>query len=174
MITVNYMKPFYTKATKDGKLRLVFAEQYFSIDRGGKIYHFVPLEAREIIVDLDKELVVNLSDVFVFKGNGDKLVRLPIYQMMLISNIHEFLQPIINYNMELRYKSSEVRKKSTEPPTHKFDYSSEDIDGLFKDLEQFNTLNATLLGIDMALENRDEKAFYELSEKLISIQNTIS
>ena len=94
MIQVNFMKPFYTKVTGT-KLRLVFAYQYFGVSKDNEVYHFIPIESKEIIIDLRTTQVENLSDVFVFQ-RGDKFLRLPMYQLLLISNIHDYLMPIIN------------------------------------------------------------------------------
>ncbi|MEK4122029.1 hypothetical protein [Lysinibacillus sp. FSL K6-0102] len=62
---VQYLKPFYTKVTGD-KLRIVFAHQYLSILRDGLIYHFIPTEDKEIIINLNTQQLENPSDTFVF------------------------------------------------------------------------------------------------------------
>lgn len=65
MIQVQFMKPFYTKMTGT-KLRLVFAYQYFSITKDEEVFHFIPIEGKEMIIDLNSMQVENLSEVFVF------------------------------------------------------------------------------------------------------------
>ena len=94
MIKVKHMKPFYTKV-EGKKLRLVFAYQYISIFKEDEEFHFVPMEGKQLIVDIETRQVQNLSDVFVFQ-KGNKFIRLPVYQLLLVSNIHEYLMPLIN------------------------------------------------------------------------------
>src|SRR5690606_11765645 len=93
MIQVQYMKPFYTKVS-GSTLRLVFAYQYFSIMKDNELFHFVPIEGKEIIVNLDTLQIENLSEIFVFQ-RGNRFLRLPLYQLLLISNVHEHLTPIL-------------------------------------------------------------------------------
>lgn len=91
---VQYLKPFYTKVTGD-KLRLVFAHQYLSILKEGEIYHFIPIEGKEIIIDLQTRQIENTSEVFVFQ-KGNRFIRLPLYQFSLISDVYNFINPIIH------------------------------------------------------------------------------
>ncbi|WP_374963868.1 transcriptional regulator [Lysinibacillus sp. RS5] len=93
MMQVQYMKPFYTKITGD-KLRLVFAYQYFSILKENEIFHFIPIEGKEMIINLNTQQIENLSEVFVFQ-KGNRFIRLPLYQLLLITNVHEHLAPIL-------------------------------------------------------------------------------
>ncbi|MEG0381416.1 MAG: transcriptional regulator, partial [Kurthia sp.] len=93
MMHVQYMKPFYTKVTGE-KLRLVFAYQYFSILKDDEIFHFIPIEGKEMIINLHTQQIENLSEVFVFQ-KGNRFIRLPLYQLLLITNVHEHLVPIL-------------------------------------------------------------------------------
>lgn len=93
MMQVQYMKPFYTKISGD-KLRLVFAYQYFSILKENEIFHFIPIEGKEMIINLHTQQIENLSEVFVFQ-KGNRFIRLPLYQLLLITNVHEHLTPIL-------------------------------------------------------------------------------
>ncbi len=93
MMQVQYMKPFYTKITGD-KLRLVFAYQYFSILKENEIFHFIPIEGKEMIINLNTQQIENISEVFVFQ-KGNRFIRLPLYQLLLITNVHEHLAPIL-------------------------------------------------------------------------------
>ena len=130
MIHVQYMKPFYTKVT-GSKLRLVFAYQYFSIMKEDEAFHFIPIEGKEIVVNLNTMQVENLSEVFVFQ-RGNRFIRLPLYQLLLVSN---------------------VPKQSTE---------SEDFDKeTLEVIHYLESENLSRL-IDNALLERDEAAFYNL------------
>lgn len=94
MIQVQYLKPFFTKVTGN-KLRLVFAFQYLSILNEGEIFHFIPIEGKEMIIDLKTQQIENISDVFVFQ-KGNRIIRLPLYQFSLITDVYNFINPIIH------------------------------------------------------------------------------
>lgn len=72
----------------------MFAYQYFSIVKDDELYHFVPVEGKEMIIDLETKQIENLSEIFVFQ-RGNRFIRLPLYQLLLISNVHEHLSPIL-------------------------------------------------------------------------------
>ncbi len=147
MISVQYMKPFYTKVAGT-KLRLVFAYQYFSITKDDEIYHFIPIEGKEITVDLTTMQVENLSEVFVFQC-GNRFIRLPLYQLLLVSNVHEHLMPIIeNSNVTIPHKPSEEVEE----------VKDEEILELIQVLEEDNLSRL----IDAALAERNEELFYAL------------
>ena len=150
MIQVQFMKPFYTKV--NGKtLRLVFAYQYFSIVKDDELYHFVPVEGKEMIVDLETKQIENLSEIFVFQ-RGNRFIRLPLYQLLLISNVHEHLTPILDKATTHEESANLVPKEAIESEMQK----------MIRELEIQNLERL----IDYALENRDKKRFLELvSEK---------
>ncbi|RHW39980.1 IDEAL domain-containing protein [Lysinibacillus yapensis] len=146
MIQVQYMKPFYTKVNGN-TLRLVFAYQYFSLMKDDELYHFVPVEGKEMIVDLETKQIENLSEIFVFQ-RGNRFIRLPLYQLLLISNVHEHLTPILD--------QAETEDK-TKPG--KIEEGNSEMHEIIRDLEKQNLERL----IDEALEDRDEKRFYELA-----------
>lgn len=158
MLKVEFMKPFYTKVS-GGKLRLVFAYQYFSITRDGELFHFIPIEGKEMIINLTNMQVENMSEVFVFQREN-QFIRLPLYQLMLISNTQDHLMKII------------------EPMSGGKDASMKDSYGLYEDNDDFEVemdkdivdligeltnLNIDRM-IDKSLEDRDEVKFKELIE----------
>ena len=145
MIHVQYMKPFYTKVT-GSKLRLVFAYQYFSIMKEDEAFHFIPIEGKEIIVNLNTMQVENLSEVFVFQ-RGNRFIRLPLYQLLLVSNVHDHLMPL------LESAASSVPKPAEE--SENFDKETLEVIH-FLERENLSRL------IDNALLERDEAAFYNL------------
>lgn len=146
MISVQFMKPFYTKVS-DTKLRLVFAYQYFSIQKDGEMYHFIPIEGKEMIINLNTMQVENLSEVFVFQ-RGNRFIRLPLYQLLLVSNIHDHLTPILdNVTENLNIETSEDNMP-VEPEILELIYSLEE--------ENLSRL------IDNALAERNEELFYDL------------
>lgn len=139
------MKPFYTKVS-GAKLRLVFAYQYFSIMKDEEIYHFIPIEGKEMIVNLNTMQVENLSEVFVFQ-RGNRFIRLPLYQLLLVSNVHEHLMPIL--------ESSAVNVQPVKVEMNEID---EEILSLIQSLEEENLSRL----IDNALADRNEALFYDL------------
>lgn len=145
MIHVQYMRPFYTKVN-GSKLRLVFAYQYFSITKEDEAFHFIPIEGKEIIVNLNTMQVENLSEVFVFQ-RGNRFIRLPLYQLLLISNVHDHLMPILD---NVTFNTPENTK-----PTEEFDTETLEVIHYLEN-ENFARL------IDDALLDRNEELFYNL------------
>lgn len=150
MITVQFMKPFYTKIS-GSTLRLVFAYQYFSIIKDDEVYHFIPIDGKEMIVNLNTMQVENLSDVFVFQ-RGNRFMRLPLYQLLLVSNVHEYLKPILNETTEGENFEGELEEATME---------AEIVELIFS-LEEANLSRL----IDNALEQRNEELFYDLMTQL--------
>ena len=98
MLHVQLMKPFYSKL-EGQKMKLVFAYQYFSIKKDDELFHFIPVEGKEIIVNMNTYQVENLSEVFVFQ-KGNRFIRLPLYQLLLVSDIHMHLQTILKHGKD--------------------------------------------------------------------------
>ncbi|MFJ8263062.1 IDEAL domain-containing protein [Rummeliibacillus sp. NPDC094406] len=146
MLEVKRMEPFYTKRD-GGRLKMVFAYQYFSIIKDEELFHFIPVEGKEIVINLSSLQIENLSEVFVFQ-KGSRFIRLPLYQLLLVSNIHDHLELILD---ELELKRGE---KLLSAPS--------EIDVLIEELEDWNRLRL----IDHALAARDEDLFYKLAKEL--------
>ncbi|MGE7943061.1 transcriptional regulator [Lysinibacillus xylanilyticus] len=147
MMQVQYMKPFYTKITGD-KLRLVFAYQYFSILKENEIFHFIPIEGKEMIINLNTQQIENLSEVFVFQ-KGNRFIRLPLYQLLLITNVHEHLAPILE----------NATPKPQLPLVSSVTVG--EVDQLVTELEQKNFDYL----IDQALLDNDKVLFFELLQQ---------
>lgn len=145
MIQVQYMKPFYTKVS-GSTLRLVFAYQYFSIMKDNELFHFVPIEGKEIIVNVDTLQIENLSEIFVFQ-RGNRFLRLPLYQLLLISNVHEHLTPILEEASSKKEVVNLVPKEE-----------NSEVDQMIRTLEEKNLDRL----IDEALTKRDKQLFYQL------------
>lgn len=152
MLEVKRMEPFYTK--RDGaRLKMVFAYQYFSIIKDDELFHFIPVEGKEIVINLSSLQIENLSEVFVFQ-KGSRFIRLPLYQLLLVSNIHDHLELILD---ELELKQGE-----------QFSSASKEIELLIEEFENLNRLRL----IDYALEERDEELFYQLAKDLKSMEDS--
>lgn len=146
MLSVQRMTPFLT-SQEDFRLRLVFAYQYFSIIKGGEVFQFVPSEGKEIVINMKSLQVENLGEVFVFQ-RGSQFIRLPLYQLLLISDLHMHLTTILEGTLELETEMPEV-------------VVLEAI-GIIEQLEADNKSRM----IDYALETNNLPMFNELTEGL--------
>lgn len=142
MLLVQLMKPFYTKL-EGNRIKLVFAYQYFSIRKDDELFHFIPVEGKEIIVHAETLQVENLSEIFVFQ-KGNRFIRLPLYQLLLVSDIHMHLQTIIETNVHSDLSSSSLENAAQ----------------VIQELEQQNYERM----IDYALLNRDISLFNKLQQ----------
>lgn len=142
MLQVQLMKPFCRKL-EGNRIKLVFAYQYFSIKKDNELFHFIPVEGKEIIVNAQSLQVENLSEVFVFQ-KGNRFIRLPLYQLLLVSDIHIHLQSIIGDNDQ--NESGVILLESTEE--------------IIRQLEQENYERM----IDYALLHKNAALFKELQQ----------
>ena len=140
------MKPFYTKVTSK-TMRLVFAYQYLSIVKDEELYHFIPIEGKEIVINLESGQVENLSEVFVFQ-KGNKFIRMPLYQFFLVSNTMELIKPYIE-SETVNTPTSAVKEATS---------------NAVEESEVEEIILRSL--IDRALDIGDEASFMELSEQL--------
>ena len=150
MLSVQRMTPFFT-SQEDFRLRLVFAYQYFSIIKGEEVFHFIPTEGKEIVINMKSLQVENLADVFVFQ-RGNRFIRLPLYQLLLISDLHKHLNIIMegSADMKVELDINLPEEVSTEARL------------LIDVFEDENRLRM----IDYALETNDLLLFKELTEGL--------
>lgn len=136
MLHVEMMKPFHTEI-KDNKIRLVFAYQYFSLRKDDEVFSFIPVEGKEIVLNKDTLQVENLSEVFVFQ-KGNRFIRLPLYQLLLVSDVHDHLKVLVEPVAEQE--------------------SNEEVNELIQELELQNFERL----MDNALTQRDVDLFYQL------------
>ncbi len=150
MLSVQRIKPFYT-SHENFRLRLVFAYQYLSIIKGGELFHFIPSEGREIVVNMKSLQVENLGEVFVFQ-RGTRFLRLPLYQLLLISDLNKHLTIILEGNVDV------AAVRNIEIP----EFVVLEAQLLITQFERDNTLRM----IDVALETDNLNMFNELTEGL--------
>ena len=143
MLLVQLMKPFYTEF-EGNSIKMVFAYQYFSIRKDDELFHFIPVEGKEIILNAQTLQVENLSEVFVFQ-KGNRFIRLPLYQLLLVSDIHTHLQTILEETNQVN--SGEVKR----------------IEGVEEVIELLQQQNLERM-IDFALVTRDESLFNKLQQ----------
>lgn len=142
MILVQLMKPFYTKY-EGNSIKMVFAYQYFSIRKDDELFHFIPVEGKEIILNAQTLQVENLSEVFVFQ-KGNRFIRLPLYQLLLVSDIHTHLQTILEEANQIDTQEGSI----------------EGTEEVIKLLEEQNLERM----FDFALKMRDEELFNKLQQ----------
>lgn len=140
---VQYMKPFYTKVTGN-KLRLVFAYQYLSLMENDDIFWFVPIENKEIIINLDNQQIENNYDVFVFQ-RSNRFKRMHLHQLLMIDGFREQLDEIINISTGKSSISFDSQDDSVPEDV------AQDSIKLLDEILEFNIKNA----IDMMLDNKD-------------------
>lgn len=143
MLQVQYMQPILTTRTHT-TLRFVFAYEHFIIRQHDQLFHFVPMEAKEMIINLHDMQIQNMTDIFVF-CNDTQMIRLPLFQLMLISNIQQYLHVII--------------EKSKATPKHH--QRKINVDALLNELEAENTNRL----IDYALDTHNKTLFQQLVNK---------
>ncbi|MER2088864.1 MAG: transcriptional regulator [Sporosarcina sp.] len=148
MLSVQRMTPFFT-TQEDFRLRLVFAYQYFSIIKGGDVFQFIPSEGKEIVVNMKSLQVENLGEVFVFQ-RGNRFIRRPLYQLLLISDLHMHLTIILEGKMGIEMQEATPEVVLLEAASI---------------IEQLETDNRMRM-IDFALETENIKMFNELTEGL--------
>lgn len=146
MLHIQRMKPFYM-TQEQTRVRLVFEYQYFTIKKGEELFHFIPSEGKEIHINLRNLQVENLGEIFVFQ-KGSRFIRLPLYQLLLISDIHTHLKVIL--------EGADIMESDpmfTEPG---------EAEMLIAELERANLMNL----IDRALAEGDRDGFHRLTEQL--------
>ncbi|WP_425486378.1 IDEAL domain-containing protein [Gracilibacillus halotolerans] len=142
--TIKTFKPYYVKDDGD-HIRVVLAYQYFSIVINEIVYHFVPLEAREIRINRITQKVENKNDIFVFQ-NGKKYESISVANLMRIKDFQLHLASILSPYMVLT----------------KMDVTHDEINAVIMELEKSNIHRL----IDQALDEKNEADFLKYTELL--------
>ncbi|MBM7551450.1 uncharacterized protein YpiB (UPF0302 family) [Thalassobacillus pellis] len=144
-MSVKMLKPYYVK--EDEKfIRIVLAYQYFSMHIDGKLYQFVPLESREIIIDRKRQKVHNVYDIFVFQ-RGSKLIYVAITDLLQLGDFLTHLNSIVHpyFRKDMGYE----------------EVSQKEMDNFFHSLERENLKRM----IDQALDDGDKDRFKLLTDE---------
>ncbi|WP_066192234.1 MULTISPECIES: IDEAL domain-containing protein [Gracilibacillus] len=144
MFSVKMLKPYYIKEEQE-YIRVVLAYQYFSLLMDEEVYHFVPLEAREIRIKRDTQQIENKEAVFVFQ-KGKQFHRIHLADLMKVKDFQQHLSTILSPYMMLP------------KPEEKKD----NIDQVIMELERTNLLRL----VDQALDEQNEAHFYLYTNKL--------
>ncbi|WP_331460441.1 IDEAL domain-containing protein [Gracilibacillus suaedae] len=144
LLSVKMLKPYYVK--EEGKhIRVVLAYQYFSLLMDDEVYHFVPLEAREIRINRDTQQIQNKNDVFVFQ-KGKKYNRITLSDLIKVKDFQEHLSTILSPYMIMSQT----------------DDNTDNIDHVIMELEKSNLLRL----IDRALDDKNPESFHLYTTKL--------
>lgn len=145
MVSVKLLKPYYIKMNAE-YIRVILAYQYFSLIINKKVYHFIPIEGQEILVNRNTKKVVNTETKFAFQ-NGNDIVYLTMKKLVSLKDFMAQLDEIIQ-PYEKHLQKNQLIKDEVDEQTALF----------MKELESRNILKM----IDKALDERDESAFSQL------------
>ncbi len=110
-----------------------------------EVYHFVPLEAREIRINRDTQQIENKNDVFVFQ-KGKKYNRITLSDLIKVKDFQEHLSTILSPYIIV----SETDEKK------------DNIDHVIMELERSNLLRL----IDRSLDDKNPENFLLYTTKL--------
>lgn len=154
MVSVKLLKPYYIKMNSE-YIRIILAYQYFSLFINKKVYHFVPIEGQEILVNRRTKKVVNTETKFAFQ-KGKDVIYITMKKLTSLVDFMDQLEEII----EPYYEEEENKERSlVVQPKEKL---NEKTTLIIKELEEQNVRRL----IDQALDERDVNAFYNLSKLL--------
>lgn len=156
MLNILLMKPSHIKFTCNN-LRLIFAYQHFSIEKDGETYNFIPIEDKEIRINLHTFSVENLDSVFVFQY-GNRYIRLPLRELLMVKNINLYLMPIMKKVLK---DFEDLKQKQTKMDEVLCKKTHQTI----AQLERDNLLRL----INEALDNRNQAEF----ERLVAMLNEV-
>ena len=145
MVSVKLLKPYYIKMNSE-YIRIILAYQYFSLLINKKVYHFIPIEGQEILVDRKTKQVVNTETKFAFQ-NGKEIIYITMKKLSSLVDFMDQLEEIIKPYYE---KSLLVRQQDKE--------LHEQTEQMIKELEIQNIKRL----IDKSLDERDIDTFKEL------------
>lgn len=146
MVTVKMLKPYYIKSDAD-QVRVVLAYQYFSIIINEQVYHFVPIEAREIKIDRKTKKVVNVEDTFSFQ-KGKDIIYISMTELI---SLPDFLIQL--YFILESYDAKDKMEDKSKNASSAY---------IIRELERLNVMRS----IDKALDEKNDKAFYSLVKYL--------
>lgn len=149
MVTVKMLKPYYIKMNSE-YIRIILAYQYFSLLIDNKLYHFVPIEGREILINRKTRKVVNTETKFAFQKGKDIIY----ITMKKLTSLVDFMDQL-----------SEIIKPYYENSLVVYDDNLKLSDSTNQLIEKLEKDNIKRL-IDMSLDEGDIDSFHELVRML--------
>lgn len=144
MVTVKLLKPYYIKMSAD-YIRVILAYQYFSLLINNQVYHFIPVEGKEIRINRKTKQVVNTETKFAFQKGNDTIY----ITMKKLTSLTDFMDQLTN--IVEPYYTDDISKLEDEKNKV-----------LFNEIEKDNVLRL----IDQALDTKDQASFNYLVELL--------
>ncbi len=144
MVTVKLLKPYYIKMSSD-YIRIILAYQYFSLLINNQVYHFIPVEGKEIRINRKTKQVVNTETKFAFQKGSDT-IYITMKKLTSLTDFMDQLTKIVE-----PYYTNEVSQ--IEENKNKL---------LFEEMERANVLRL----IDEALDKGDQENFNLLIDLL--------
>src|SRR5699024_11233655 len=95
------LKPYYIKMNSE-YIRVILAYQYFSLLINNNVYHFVPIEGQEILVNRKTKQVVNTETKFAFQ-KGKDVIYMTMKKLTSLSDFIDQLESIVHPNYENSY-----------------------------------------------------------------------
>jgi len=124
---------------------VILAYQYLSILINKKVYHFVPIEGQEILVNRKTKQVVNTETKFAFQ-KGDDIIYITMKKLTTLDDFLNQLEDILKPYFEEKKEMIIVENQHT---------INKDTSELIKHLENENVKRL----IDQALDKHDYQAF---------------
>lgn len=146
LVTVKLLKPYYIR-TDAHRIQITLAYQYFSILIKNKVYHFIPVEDKEIIIERKTKKIINIKAKFAFQKDED----IVYFTMAELISLPDFLLQLFLIIESYYTDDKEDPKKGIL-----------ENDYIIHELERLNVLKL----IDDALDNRDKETFDLLVEYL--------
>ncbi len=149
MVSVKILKPYYIKMNSE-YIRIILAYQYFSLLINKKVYHFVPIEGQEILINRKTKQVVNTETKFAFQ-KGKDIIYITMKKLTSLGDFMDQLEEIIKPYYE----------KALVPATRPNELN-ENTALLIKELETENIKRL----IDRSLDKLDKETFDMLVKHL--------
>ncbi|HZW67930.1 MAG TPA: hypothetical protein VFF20_04925 [Pseudogracilibacillus sp.] len=150
MVTVKMLKPYYVKMNSQ-YIKVILAYQYFTLLIDGKLYHFVPIEGREILINRKTKKVVNTETKFAFQMENDIIY----ITMKKLTSLTDFMDQL-NEIVRPYYENNAALMDEVELSL------SESTNELISKLEADNIKRL----IDRSLDDKDLDSFTELTKLL--------
>src|SRR5690625_3950493 len=149
MVTVKMLKPYYIKMNSE-YIRIILAYQYFSLLIDKKLYHFVPIEGREILINRKTKKVINTETKFAFQKGKDIIY----ITMKKLTSLVDFMDQL-----------SEIIKPYYENPLVVYDDNTKYSDTTNRLIKKLEADNVKRL-IDISLDERDRELFNKIVDML--------
>ncbi|MBP1971194.1 uncharacterized protein YpiB (UPF0302 family) [Virgibacillus natechei] len=144
VVTVKMFKPYHIKADSK-KLYIIVSPPYFTVAINEEEYKFIPIKAKEMIINRKTKAIENAEVEFAFQ-KGTDIIYITMTDFILDPDFIALLDSIA-----APFYVNDVNE-----------YDDGENDILIEELERLNKFRL----IDKALDERDEKTFYALSELL--------